>query len=60
MNKTPIILNSYTGKNRELFLPKWESGRKPMKWHILYHNETIINEYDELENKFSYQPCHLL
>jgi len=31
-----------------------------MKWHISFHNETIINENDELENKFSYQPCHLL
>jgi len=31
-----------------------------MKWHISFHNETIINENDELENKFSYQPYHLL
>jgi len=42
------------------FLPKGESGREAMKWHISYHNETIINENDELKNKFSYQPYHLL
>jgi len=31
-----------------------------MKWQIMFHNETIINENDELENKSSYQPYHLL
>ena len=60
MRKTILIFQSYTGKNRELFLPKWESGWEPMKWDILFHNETIINKNDELENMFSYQPCHLL
>jgi len=42
------------------FLPKGESGREAMKWHISYHNETLINKNDELENKFSYQPYHFL
>jgi len=42
------------------FLPKGKSGRVVMKWHISFHNETIISENDELENKFSYQPYHLL
>ena len=42
------------------FLPKGKSGREAMKWHIAFHNETIINENDELENKSSCQPYHLL
>ena len=42
------------------FLPKGKSGREAMKWHILFHNETIIYENDELKHKFSYQPYHLL
>ena len=25
-----------------------------MKWHITFHNETIINENDELKNKASF------
>ena len=42
------------------YLPKGKSGLEAMKWHISFHIETIINQNDELENKFSYQPYHLL
>ena len=41
-------------------LPKGKSGREAMKWNISFYIETIINQNDELENKFSYQPYHLL
>ena len=47
-------------QNKRDFLPKGKSDREGMKWHISFHNETIFNENDELENKFSYQPYHLL
>jgi len=47
-------------KKKRDFLPKGESGREAMKWHISFHNETLINKNDELENKFSYQPYHFL
>ena len=46
-------------KKRDI-LPKGKSGREAIEWNISFHIETIINQNDELENKFSYQTYHLL
>ena len=39
---------------REIILPKRKYGRVAMKSELSYHNETILELSDELENKIGY------